>query len=65
MDPKTSLPLAVQRHEPGPARRRYVAVVKEMQLNPKIQANLPRVIDETSPDWKIISESVPKITQAQ
>jgi hypothetical protein len=65
LDPRTSLPLAVQKHELGPARTRVVTVVSNLQLNAASLPTLAREIDETSPKWKITRESVPQTTQAK
>lgn len=65
LDPRTSLPLAVQKHEPGPARSRVVTVVDNLRLNAKSLPNLGQGIDETSPKWKITRESLPQTAKAE
>ena len=61
LDPKTSLPLAVQKHEPGPGHRRVVTEVRKMQINAKPLPDIAPIFDETSPHWKIIRESLSQL----
>lgn len=65
LDPRTNLPVAVQKHELGPARSRVVTVVDNLRLNAKSLPNLGQEIDETSPKWKITRESLPQTAKAE